>query len=527
MKHKSLYLRVVVSVGILLGLFIYVSPERVVTAIHGADWRWMAAAVGLMPIFLLCRIGKWFVLVRQVEQSVRLRDIVPGYLWAMAVGKLTPGNIGEVARAWTFGTPSSQVGLFVLEKLLEVGCLIALCLLATIKLGVAPYLAIGATGLALLAIPTVLKVFARAIAHVLSRVVRSISSDKLDGVHWAIRRLRLGICVFLTLSCFLIFMTQVYLIMISMGHALDMRTLILFPVIMASNLIPITIGGFGLRESVAVFVLRSEAVPEAIAMSSFFFATVVDLFLPALLGITLHMVKGRAADRAKSSGASEEADSEEEAAQWDDFWEERRQRPIGKLISWVKSHMINPPLVRFIMENTERGTLIEAGCGTGEIAAQVAHQRGDRVILVDTSPQALMQAKCNVEAKGLTADVIEQDIAHLWERLGRVSDGSTFNIGVIEHFPDCSQILREMARVSGRYAVAMVPEYSIFWRCFIAISSRLGLVPAEFFIILYNKDKLRQVTVAAGLEVLAVRRTRILGVIPYLGIQFRNPSGAP
>ena len=95
-----------------------------------------------------------------------------------------------------------------------------------------------------------------------------------------------------------------------------------------------------------------------------------------------------------------------------------------------------------------------------------------------------------------------------------------YNIGVIEHFADPSTILQEMAKVSGREALALIPERSLFWLSFIWLSRRLRLVPKDFFVLLHDQKRLYELVRVAGLVPCWVRRTRVLGIIPYLGIAF-------
>ena len=50
-------------------------------------------------------------------------------------------------------------------------------------------------------------------------------------------------------------------------------------------------------------------------------------------------------------------------------------------------------MVKFLLMFSHKGTLIEAGCGSGEVALQVSKIRGDHLVLVDISSNALNLAK--------------------------------------------------------------------------------------------------------------------------------------
>jgi len=214
----------------------------------------------------------------------------------------------------------------------------------------------------------------------------------------------------------------------------------------------------------------------------------------------------------------------QQAGQWNRFWQQRSERPLGRIIRAVRRCVVTPMLARFVRRNTTRGTLIEAGCGTGEVSLHIARHRGNRVVLVDIAPDALDMARAHASSLGIQATTLQCDITTLSQRMPTVPDGIVYNVGVVEHFPDCAPVLREMAKVSGNFALAVIPEKTIFWRVFVSLSLVLKLVPPGFYIHLYDLCGFRRQVESAGLDVLRVDRMRLFGVISYLGICFRMPG---
>ncbi len=212
-----------------------------------------------------------------------------------------------------------------------------------------------------------------------------------------------------------------------------------------------------------------------------------------------------------------EADDQSE---WDFFWQKRNQTPLGRIISWVRKRYVTRALVRYILSNTERGTLIEAGSGTGEVTLRVASERGDKVVLVDRSSEALILAKNRAEEYQVYAELVQCDIMDLSKYVSPDSENIVYNIGVVEHFDDCSTILYEMAKVSGKYAIAIIPERSFFWKTFIAFSRMLNLVPDGFIVYLHDSKTFKTIIEGAGMEIHWSRRIRMFGIIPYLGVCF-------
>ena len=213
-----------------------------------------------------------------------------------------------------------------------------------------------------------------------------------------------------------------------------------------------------------------------------------------------------------------------DASEWDDFWESRKETEGGRFVSWVRQRFVTPALIRYFLHNTEKGTLVEAGCGTGEVTLSVSRIRGDKAVLVDRSARALAMARQRAAELGVEATFIDCDIEQLGGQLERTENSIVYNVGVIEHFEDCTHVLREMGKASGLYAVALVPEKSLFWSNYVTLSFRLGWVPSNFYVYLFDESELRQVVEKADMKILWVRRLWVLGIIPYLGICFRSPE---
>lgn len=281
-------LRVGVSLAILAILVVFISPRQVWQALSGCDRRWLLATLLLLPLFLFFRIAKWRALVRQSSRRVGVVDIVRGYLWGMAVGLVTPGRTGELARIWAAGLPSRCIGLFILEKGVEITAIMVLCLLSLATLDVVP-LWVPAGGLLL--VVTCLSVWRRLVkgaALLVHRLLGWPSADQLHGFNWAVTQIRVGKCAAMSVLCLLIFCLQCYLMLNSAGQRYDLVVVRFVPLVFLANLAPITIGGLGLRETIGVLLLSGEGVPPAVAMTSFALVSIANLFLPAVVGAALY-----------------------------------------------------------------------------------------------------------------------------------------------------------------------------------------------------------------------------------------------
>lgn len=79
-----------------------------------------------------------------------------------------------------------------------------------------------------------------------------------------------------------------------------------------------------------------------------------------------------------------------------------------------------PAIVRVADAGGFTGTVLDAGCGTGENALHVA-ARGLRVFGIDVAPTAVSLARAKAAERGLDAEFAVADALHL-ERLGRRFD---------------------------------------------------------------------------------------------------------
>ena len=285
---------------VILGILVYcISPAKIFAALETCDWRWLMGAVVLMPPFLVARVAKWYLLVRQTNPSVGLGRIIHSYLWGMAVGLVTPGRVGELARIRAAALPTRFIGLFLLEKALEFTSVIALCLLALFSLGLFPLWILFMIFGVLIFFLAWWKRFMKLAIRLPYWIVGWPSLDKLEGFDWAISRMKIAGCGLLSLFCQVIFCLQSYIVLNSMGERYEILVVRFMPLVLLANFLPITVGGVGLRETIGVFLLRMEGISAEVVIPGFLIVAVIDLFFPAAIGAALHMLR-----TARSGGQS-------------------------------------------------------------------------------------------------------------------------------------------------------------------------------------------------------------------------------
>ena len=158
---------------------------------------------------------------------------------------------------------------------------------------------------------------------------------------------------------------------------------------------------------------------------------------------------------------------------WDRHWRGLRGESslFGRLASFVRRTVLR----RAVRHYTGRffpaeGTLVEAGCGTGQASTGVRRLRR-RLIGLDFSLPALAQARRDA---GPYQVLLRADIRALPFRAGSVA--GIWSLGVMEHFPpgDGRAILEEFRRAlrpGGCAVLFWPPEFGL---------SRLVLAPVEW-----------------------------------------------
>jgi hypothetical protein len=85
-----------------------------------------------------------------------------------------------------------------------------------------------------------------------------------------------------------IFITLQFYIIMNMYQTLKLKVVIAsLPVIQLTNLLPITIGGIGVRESLSILVMDVYEVPSQIAAVGAFSLYLIDVLIPGIAGLIL------------------------------------------------------------------------------------------------------------------------------------------------------------------------------------------------------------------------------------------------
>jgi uncharacterized protein (TIRG00374 family) len=220
--------------------------------------------------------------------SISIRSYLAGLPFALA----TPARAGELARALYFRSEDVPVatGLVLVDKSFDLLAIMGLSLIgARIFLSQNTILLICLLTLIIVFILIFLKHYHYTL---FGKIERYWIFKKLNEILLGLELLTLKvflICFFLTVLMFFVIFLQCYtLLMTFYSYSFSFSVVLFcFPLVILSNIVPITIGGLGVRENVAVFCLSFFDIPSVVAFTATFSLFVLNVLLPSLIGIVV------------------------------------------------------------------------------------------------------------------------------------------------------------------------------------------------------------------------------------------------
>jgi uncharacterized protein (TIRG00374 family) len=291
-KGKAFLVVKVLGSGVLLYfLFRKLDVPEMLLALRHAHKGFLALALLTGLPFLLTRAYKWFYIVRAHLVSPNFGRVLVSYMFGLGIGIFTPGRIGEVARIANIGTKEKlgPAGLFLFDKFVDVLVVFSMALFGVFYLFsyklYGSILALALFG-ALLAI-----FFAGQMYEKLQGVLGRIPlGDKLGRMLKSVAMLdrrKIAVVILLTLVSYTVCVFQVYFILRAFCNLSIVHVLAVHPLVMTTNILPITFGGLGLREGASVFLYSKFGIMEEHAFWGGFLIFAFVTFLYGALGIIL------------------------------------------------------------------------------------------------------------------------------------------------------------------------------------------------------------------------------------------------
>lgn len=298
-------LRLGVSAFLILLLFKFqkVDSGRLLENIRFADRIWLSAAFLLnFAVYILC-LFRWNMLLKSFDIRLPLKRIIISFSGGVFFSSLLPSTIGgDLMRSLDLSQHTKRTKEVVATVLLDrlSGCVgLVIVALAALILGwrfiydksvLFPVAVIVA--LMLLVLLVLFNDF------LFSRINKLLHSPDSGRIRRALKSLHEEIHYFkrhkgvMLKNLFLSVLIQIgppiafYITALSLGQKIDLIYFFVFlPIIGAITLLPISIGGLGLRENASVFFFAQAGMPKDLAGAMAFFNSIFVLVLAAIGGM--------------------------------------------------------------------------------------------------------------------------------------------------------------------------------------------------------------------------------------------------
>jgi len=283
---RSPWLRYGLTAALLAFILWKANPSQFWDAARHVSVSNLVLAMVLTVPFLILKALRWHMLLRAGRCQATFLEAFISLLGGMGVALLTPARLGEVTRAAYLPEPRKlRVGALVMvDKVYDV-IVLALLSVAGATVLVSPLLAFGLGAAGLVGVFCALR--ARDLRSLFALGRKLPLYAKVDKVltEFAEFGPQVGLaCLLLTLGSFLVVLAQYYIILHAWNLGSAQIVIYCFPMVVLTNVVPLTVAGLGTREGAAILLLGHYGVPKSIAGTSAFLMFFMNTALPGLVG---------------------------------------------------------------------------------------------------------------------------------------------------------------------------------------------------------------------------------------------------
>lgn len=267
-----------------------VQPRHVADAVGSAKPQYLAAALLLTVPFLALKALRWQVMLHRAGVQATFAEAARSLVGGMGLALITPARLGELVRVaylrdgqkWKIG------GLVMIDKGFDVLVLCGLSVAGAWDL-LGPPAGIAFTLVTVVGLLVVYEPRPLSLA-LLGLTARGPFSTQLQRAWSSLETLSpasTSIYLLLTLLAFAVVLLQFGVILLSWRSWSPDIVFLTFPLIVLTNILPLTVGGLGIREAASAVLLAHYGVPSATAALAAFLMFVINTALPGLAGALL------------------------------------------------------------------------------------------------------------------------------------------------------------------------------------------------------------------------------------------------
>jgi glycosyltransferase 2 family protein len=300
-RRVALALRVLVSAALLAAVLLYADVGDVLAAVRDGHWGWFAVALAVMAGSIVLGSFRWWLLLEGAGIHVPARESIRPFAMSFVLNIILPTAVaGDAVRTWVVGRRSGRflgaAAATVVDRLTALVCLFAVGWAAyAVDRGAVPDSVVVAFAWvsAGLAVALVLGVMAalgvRPLVHRLPERVEGMVRESWRIVRvWAGSRQLVLTVVVLGLAYQVLVVTVFVLVAKTVGIDLPFAlAAVTAPIVVLATLIPVSVGGLGIREGGFVILLGQAGIDAADAtLASLLSAMTVLIASAAVAGAT-------------------------------------------------------------------------------------------------------------------------------------------------------------------------------------------------------------------------------------------------
>lgn len=284
-KKLVVALKLLITILCFALMFTFIGFSNLAGTFRQASIPVILVSLCMTPVCLAVKIYRWFLLARSVDTSISYRQAATSYLAGLCLAVITPFATGELTRGLFFQHHAELTGKVFIDKLVDL-TVVALFTTAGIAFATG-YLQVKiVAGIALAAMLVIwfLRPVVSNVCTWLSRSVRLAFLEKTGKAFMEIETNLLLKIFGLAFLFFGLFYLQAFILLHAFQPDPPAKAVLFFPLITLSTIIPITIGGMGIREWAAAFLLDPLGISSAVAVNTFFMHFIIINVIPGLAG---------------------------------------------------------------------------------------------------------------------------------------------------------------------------------------------------------------------------------------------------
>lgn len=288
-RRLRLGLKIIITIVLLYLLLHKVKISNLYVAFSAADFRLIPLVLLMSLLMILLRSYKWYFLLRLKLEGVSYREAFVSFLGGMGLGVVTPARVGEVSRIFFLRTKDKfKAGaLVILDRLFD--------LMTVFLFGTLGAIMVSEFTLAFLALlVTVPAFFIVSRPDLFYKGARwMLGKDLLPEPVTGLKSQSMAFMLLLAGLNFILDLASFYVLIYCFQPSAFRPIAFSFPIILLTNLLPITIGGIGVREGTSMLLLAKFGIPAAVAANASFLLYVFNTLIPGAIGAIFFVRKSR------------------------------------------------------------------------------------------------------------------------------------------------------------------------------------------------------------------------------------------